>query len=644
MKVLHKKLKKVNFFQKFIFYLTVIAFAVSLAYLIYGIAKLKGIETAIRIIVSIVFIIWLIIYTLFGLITMLTKHTKTFILLTFLTIIWCPVFIYGSYNLNKIIAKLNQMNHETVTYTVNLISLKNNTVDASSILGMVKASSDNTEGGTLAKELIDKKYKKYDILEFDDYEPMINALYKGETNAASISPLYEPMINALYKGEIAAAFVPGNYKSIFGKEDMFPNIAEETKVVDEYSKDMKNEDNELLLHSSAKDLTEPFTMLVMGVDSDRDGLTANQAFNGDTLIMITFNPSTLTATMFSIPRDMYVPIACNGNRYNKINSSAAYGSSCVIKTVEQLTGIKIDYYLKMNFKGVVDLVNAVGGVDVNVEEPDFAYPGHTKQEVCEQDSKRRLGADLVCMNIGPQTLNGEQALAYARCRHLYAISDIARNQHQQDIIEAIARKIKGLKSIEDFKKVFDAIANNLETNMTPEQIFSLYNVGKDMMLASGDNNQFAIVKTHLAYYNLNIFVDVDFYSSALGYYPGSLNAITKAMRVNLGKEAETPIKSFSISYNDKYEPVVIGKGITTGEKLTLMPNLTGYNESRARDWCSNNHVSCEFITANDPNPDGQILTQSVHDGILMKNVSKVTFTISNGQGAVKPKDNDDDDE
>ena len=267
MKVLHRKLKKVNFFQKFVFYLTVIAFAASLAYLIYGIAKLKGIETGIRVIVSIVFIIWLVIYILFGLITMLTKKTVWFIILTFLTLIWCPVFVYGSYNLNKIIAKMKLMNHETVTYTVNLIAMKNNNVDASSILGIVKASSDNTEGGTLAKELIDKKYKNYDILEYDDYEPMINALYKGE---------------------IDAAFVPGNYKSIFGKDDMFPNIAEETKVVDEYSKDMKNEDNELLLHSSSKDLTEPFTMLVMCVDSDRDGLTANQAFNGDTLIMITF--------------------------------------------------------------------------------------------------------------------------------------------------------------------------------------------------------------------------------------------------------------------------------------------------------------------------------------------------------------------
>ena len=175
----------------------------------------------------------------------------------------------------------------------------------------------------------------------------------------------------------------------------------------------------------------------MGVDSEKDGLKANQAFNGDTLMLVTFNPKTLNATMFSIPRDTWVPIACNNNRENKINSSAAYGSSCVIKTIQNLTGINIDYYAKVNFKGVVDLVNALGGVTVEVERPDFWYHENGKvnqNKVCEQDSNRRFGKDIVCMDLGLQTLNGEQALAYARCRHLYAISDIARNQHQQQIV------------------------------------------------------------------------------------------------------------------------------------------------------------------------------------------------------------------
>ena len=119
------------------------------------------------------------------------------------------------------------------------------------------------------------------------------------------------------------------------------------------------------------------------------------------------------------------------------------------------------------------------------------------------------------------------------------------------------------------------------------------------------------------------------------------------MKVNLGKDTETPIKTYSISFNDKYEPKVVGRGITGGAKLQLMPGFEGYNESRAREWCSGAGVSCEFTTVNDANPEGQILTQSVHDGTLMKNVSSVTFVVSNGQGAKdkdKDKDKDDDDD
>ena len=621
MNVLHKKMKKVSIFAKLVYYLTVIIYIAALAYFVYGIAKLKGIETTLRIVGIVILCVWLGIYLLGALLCMLTKKRVIFAFLTTLTLLFGFAIGYVSYNLNDIFARLSKINHETVTYTTNLIALKGTEYNSNLIFGMVE-SSDNAEG-QLAVKLYESKKWKNDIKSYEDYETMLADLYKGK---------------------IDACFVSSNYKILF-KED-YPNIEEEVIVLEEYSENMKNEDNQLLLHSSSKDLTEPFTMLVMGVDSEKDGLTANQAFNGDTLIMITFNPNTLTATMFSIPRDMYVPIACNNNRYNKINSSAAYGSSCVIRTVEQLTGIKIDYYLKMNFKGVVKLVDALGGVEVEVEEPDFAYPGHTKNEVCEQDSNRAFGNNLVCVPVGKQTLNGEQALAYSRCRHLYAISDIARNQHQQDIIEAMARKIKQIRNLDDFRKVLDAISNNLETNMTTEQILSLYNVGKDMLLASGDNNQFAIVKTHLAYYNLPVYIAAsDSYTSALGYYPESLNAITKAMRVNLGKESETPIKSYSISYNDKYEPKVVGRGITGGAKLTLMPGFEGYSKSKAQEWCSSSGVSCEFTVATDPNPEGQILTQSVHDGTLMKNVSHVTFVVSNGQGSTnKDKDDDDDDD
>ena len=110
---------------------------------------------------------------------------------------------------------------------------------------------------------------------------------------------------------------------------------------------MENQD---VIEGTNRPITEPFTILLMGVDSMYDGLSKNAAFNGDTLLLVTFNPNTLNATMFGIPRDTYVPIACRDNRENKINSAAAYGSKCMVDTIENLIELDIDYYMKSTLK------------------------------------------------------------------------------------------------------------------------------------------------------------------------------------------------------------------------------------------------------------------------------------------------------
>ena len=134
----------------------------------------------------------------------------------------------------------------------------------------------------------------------------------------------------------------------------------------------------------------------MGIDSIDEVLPPNAVANGDTLILVTFNPKTLNATMLSIPRDSYVPIACwgGGKIENKITHAAGYGNDCMMRTIENYFGITIDYYAKINFKGLVKLVNAVDGIDIDVEK-----------RLCTDDSDRY---HTVCIDPGYQTLNGEK--------------------------------------------------------------------------------------------------------------------------------------------------------------------------------------------------------------------------------------------
>lgn len=620
MKVLRKKLKKVHIVKKIFFSLTSILYLATFIYFIYGILKLKDIETLIRSIVIAIFCVWFLIYLLLGLISMIAKKNKTFIFLTIFTLLLCPVFGVSSYFINNVYGKISNMNRNTIVYTTHLIALKETSFNKSLNVGIVTSQSDNIEGSILGKKLIEKEKLTNKIYEYEDYDSMLSDLEKGKIGGAIVPSSYKTLID--------------NYEDDIEDKENRIELLDRIKILYEYSEERKNQDVITLQQSETKKLTEPFTVLVMGVDSAKDGLKANQAFNGDTLILITFNPNTLTATMFSMPRDLYVPIACNHNKYAKINSSAAYGSSCVIKTVQQLTDITIDYYVKINFTGAVELIDALGGITVDVEEPDFQFNNRIdcKGTVCEQNSKRQFGKEIIYVPTGVQKLNGEQALAYARNRHQFAIGDIARNQHQQQVIEATANELKNINSITEFENLLETVSNNIETNMTPEQMMSFYTVGKDM-LANSSGNSLSIKKTYLAYYNLPVWQPrAERYTSALGYYPESLEAITNLMKVNLELKTETPVKTMSFSINEKYEIPIIGKGLTGGQKLERVKSFFGATEYEATTWCQMNQITCSFETITDYNLAGLIVNQSAHEGELLKSLSKITFYVSDGLG------------
>lgn len=628
MKKMFKKIKKASKPLKITYIILIISYLISYIFFSKSLLSLVGIEDLIRYIIIIILGLWLILYIFLSPKLFEKLKKKTFILISIITFIFVPIFGFASYYIDKMYNKLENFTlKETSTYTSVLLTLKDTEITSDSKLGMISNTNDK-EGYILAKELIDKEKLKNEIVSYDDFLIMLNALYTKE---------------------IDGIFLSGNYKILFGTEDNYKNIGEETKVVYSHSKEMKNDESSLI---STKKLTEPFTVLVLGVDSEsQGGLNPNAAFNGDTLMLITFNPNTLSATMFSIPRDMYVPIACNGNRYNKINSAAAYGTTCVINTIKQMTDIDIDYFVKVNFKGVVDLVNALGGVDVDVEEPDFDYDKAHKGLVCEQDSQRRFGENLVCITPGENVhLDGEQALAYARCRHLYLLSDISRNKHQQAILEAVAKKLVHVSSFSDFEKLLDTISNNIATNMQTNQILSFYQTIKNMLINTLNGEDFiTIQKTYLEYYSLPVYLPSSgMTTSALGYYPNSLKAITNAMKENLNLIKPETIKTFDYDYNTDYEYTsdVIGKGIRTGATINLMPNLSGQSVSYAESWASKNGITLNKEFVESESVPGIIINQSVHAGTLLSNISNVTIYISKTkiQTSTPSTDNDKDNE
>ena len=610
-----KKLKRSNKALRLIYYLTNITYLIGLILFIKSILSLTGVETLLRIVVIVLFVLYLLFYSFCNLLNLLQRKYKGLIITTLISILLTVIFFVGSYYINYIYKNLDGMQeNEKIIYTTYLITLKDNSFNEESKIGIINKTIDN-DNHELSTKLYKNKKLDNDTTEYTDYIKMIGDLYNGN---------------------IEAIFVPGNYVTLFKNENGFENIASDTKVIYEYSEKMQNEDLNLV---SNKDFNEPLTFLFLGVDSEGDGLNANAAFNGDTLMLMSFNPKTLDAILLSIPRDTYVPIACNHNNYAKINSSAAYGTSCVISTINNLLGINIDYYVKINFKGVVDLVEAVGGVEVDVEAPSYMadkYGG----KVCEQNSDRQFGNKLVCMNPGMQTLNGEQALAYSRCRHMYIGSDLDRVKHQQQVVEALANKAMHFSSIKEFQNILNAVSKNIATNMDTDTILSGYNVAKNVLgnkLSGKDSIN--IEKATLETYSLNVYVPSQGRNtSAQGYYKDSLLDIQKSFNVILGKEKKELIKTFNFSVNETYEKSAPGKGKRTGASGELLPSFVGKTVSEVESF-GNSHnikINVRYVDSGSEyyNSDvavGLVGNQSVHKDVLLSSVSEITIYVVNSK-------------
>ena len=610
-----RKLKKSNKVLRFLYYLVMISYVVGLVLFTKSLLSLTGIETLIRWIAIIFFIIYFILYSFINLLNLLRRKYKGLIISTIFSLLFILLFFVGSYYINYVYNNLNGMQEsDKITYNTYLITLKDTEFNSDSKIGLISSKRDK-DNNELSTKLYKNKKLKNDITEYEDYIKLLLDLYNKE---------------------IDAAFVPGNFDTLFRNEEGFENINNDIKIIYEYSEKKKNEDLNLV---SDKDFNEPLTFLFLGVDSEGNGLNANAAFNGDTLMLMSFNPKTLSSVLLSIPRDTYVPIACNNNRYAKINSSAAYGTGCVISTINQFLDINIDYYVKINFKGVVDLVEAVGGVEVDVEAPTYmanAYGG----KVCEQNSDRQWGDKLVCMNPGLQVLDGEQALAYARCRHMYIGSDLDRVRHQQQVVEALANKVLHFNSIKEFQDILNAVSKNIATNMDTDTILSGYNVAKNVLgnkLSGKDSLN--IQKATLETYSLNVYVPSQGRNtSAQGYFESSLEDIKKAFNIVLGNEKEEAIKTFSFSVNETYEIYRPGKGKRTGQSGALLPSFIGKTISEAQSFCNSNNINLEIKyvdSGNDHYNDqvsvGLIGDQSIHKDVLLSTVSDLTVYVVNSK-------------
>ena len=418
---------------------------VSLALLIFQIIKLNLLPAKLIILVSLVMVILCLIILL--ILHFKAKKFLTRLLAGFIALCMCVGLAYGNYFIYK-----TDNTFDVVT------SLADSKATTTSIV-VLKSSSIKKESNLKGKKIgtildMDKKPTKrmLDDLNKDN----IKYTTKDYSNL-------DELMEAFYSNKVDAICLNEKYRDILHETQAYFTFQTDTRIVHQnihYTKVEKNDNPSDPVNDISKDA---FTVLVSGNDSY--GTLQDSNTRSDANLLLTVNPKTGTILMTSIPRDYYVELvcpddeaelACPEGSYDKLTHSGLMGIKSTEKTIEKALGIKINYNVRINFSSVVNLVDALDGIDLDIkkgEEVDIFY-------VNSQPG----------LSVGKHHVDGETALAFARERHAYLDGDNQRVRNQQKVFKAIFNRIVSPKMITNYGKFMDALAVAFDTNLSGDEI------------------------------------------------------------------------------------------------------------------------------------------------------------------------------
>lgn len=199
------------------------------------------------------------------------------------------------------------------------------------------------------------------------------------------------------------------------------------------------------------DNAEPFSILLAGVDTG--DLGRSDQGRSDSMMVVTINPKQKKSTIVSLDRDILTKIV--GYETNdKLNHAYAFGGvKMSMDTIETLLDIPLDHYVSINMRGLKDLIDAVGGIEVN-NKIDFTLDG-------------------IHVPKGKQTLDGEKGLAYARMRYEDPEGDVGRQRRQREVVTKILRKAMSINGVSNYRKILKAVEKNMKTDLTWDDMMDI---------------------------------------------------------------------------------------------------------------------------------------------------------------------------
>lgn len=360
------------------------------------------------------------------------KHGKTG---KIVSIIVCIILALGSYYLFKTHITISDISGaSTKTDEISILVLKDDEAqsiqDAKNYMFGIQETLDRENTDNTITSVNEELDTEIEIKTYTEFGPQIDALYNKEIGAIIINEAYRESIIETY-----------------------PTFTDDTKVLSS-----NIIETAVAIKESDKEVTkDPFVVYISGIDTYG---SISSTSRSDVNIIATVNPETKQVLLTSTPRDYYVELPVSNGQKDKLTHAGIYGIDVSMETLENIYGIDIDYYVRVNFTGFEDIIDALGGITV---DSDYTFtsiwgPSFTK---------------------GENNLNGEEALAFSRERFAFADGDNQRGKNQMKVIMAIIDKAASPAIVTNYTSLLGSVKGSFETNMSSNKISSLVKMQMD---------------------------------------------------------------------------------------------------------------------------------------------------------------------
>ena len=364
----------------------------------------------------------------------LQKTKKSPLVTTVVLVIFSLVSLVGIFGFKQMIDITNRMN-QTAAFSEVEMSI------------VVPKESDIKDVSQLTSVQAPTKVDKNNI------EILMSALKKDKKVDVKVDDVasYQEAYDNLKSGKSKAMVLSGSYASLL--ESVDSNYASNLKTIYTYKIKKKN-------NNSAKQVdSRVFNIYISGIDTYGPISTVSRS---DVNIIMTVNMNTHKILLTTTPRDAYVKIPGGGaDQYDKLTHAGIYGVETSEQTLEDLYGIKLDYYARINFTSFLKLIDQLGGVTVHNDQAFTSLHGKFD------------------FPVGDIQMNSEQALGFVRERYNLDGGDNDRGKNQEKVISAIVNKLASLKSVSNFTSIVNNLQDSVQTNMSLDTINALANTQLD---------------------------------------------------------------------------------------------------------------------------------------------------------------------